>query len=464
MRSLIDMFVPAHCRVELNVGPATRALPAGRLDEAWPLDGGRLDDPRGVELGHVTRAGRLAAAAGRHSTHSHRRDGGAGRRPPPRLSRSMRRETMADADPRAPRRWTRRPLFSPSQMLTAEQLNLMMDDQRARTEKLMRGLHGHGVIFGLAVTREEGPTPLEGELRHGARPPRAPAPLGRAAPSRRTICAEMPECEDRSRSRSTMRGARFPGRGCGPCSDRPQWIEEGVVYQPPPRMRAARPRLRPRRARPAASTSTNMSACATAPTRGRCRPPPIWQWACGQAGQLSRHGLQRHLLRRRGRNSDRLRRCSRTLRKPATAIRNGASAKCSTTCEVRPWVYRTPLLYELIKGCQNDLARVESVRWGPELSSGADGWPDDVPWEDFAEALRRRAGNRLHQAGADRHRPPRLRLPHRDPVGAAGRLYADPPHPGRAAAARRRRRLRAAVPASDQSPAGSKTRSRPGRS
>ena len=61
---------------------------------------------------------------------------------------------MAEADPRTPRRWTRRPLFSPSQMLTAEQLNLMADEQRARTEMLMRGLHGNGVIFGLAVTRE----------------------------------------------------------------------------------------------------------------------------------------------------------------------------------------------------------------------------------------------------------------------------------------------------------------------
>jgi phage tail-like protein len=57
VRSLIDIFVPAHCRVELNVRPATRALPAGRLDGALPLDGGRLADPRGIELGRVTRAG-----------------------------------------------------------------------------------------------------------------------------------------------------------------------------------------------------------------------------------------------------------------------------------------------------------------------------------------------------------------------------------------------------------------------
>ena len=32
-------------------------------------------------------------------------------------------------------------------------------------------------------------------------------------------------------------------------------------------------------------------------------------------------------------------------------------------CSVRPFVYRTPLLYELIRGCHVDLARVESLSW-----------------------------------------------------------------------------------------------------
>ncbi|HYG47495.1 MAG TPA: phage tail protein [Allosphingosinicella sp.] len=57
VRNLIDIFVPAHCRVELSVGLATRLPPPGRLDDALPLDGGRLSDPRGVELGRITRAG-----------------------------------------------------------------------------------------------------------------------------------------------------------------------------------------------------------------------------------------------------------------------------------------------------------------------------------------------------------------------------------------------------------------------
>jgi hypothetical protein len=57
LRSLIDIFVPAHCRVELDVAPAARALPAGQLDGAFPLGGGRLADPRIVELGRTTQTG-----------------------------------------------------------------------------------------------------------------------------------------------------------------------------------------------------------------------------------------------------------------------------------------------------------------------------------------------------------------------------------------------------------------------
>lgn len=57
VRALIDMFVPAHCRIELTVELATRALPAGQLDGSLPLDGGRLADRRDIELGRITRAG-----------------------------------------------------------------------------------------------------------------------------------------------------------------------------------------------------------------------------------------------------------------------------------------------------------------------------------------------------------------------------------------------------------------------
>lgn len=292
---------------------------------------------------------------------------------------------MADADPRAPRRWTRRPLFSPSQMLTAEQLNLMMEDQFARTEKLMRGLHGHGVIFGLAATLEEGPTPLtvscgmaldrHGRLLHW--------PGGTVAPP---DLVPIPECEDRFTLSIHYARREVPGGGCGPCSDRPQWIEEGVVYS----LRHECGPLDRTCVRPSEACCIGLDeyVCLRNGSREGPLPPAAdLEWACSQAGSLCRIGC-----------SDIFYDAEAGIPIACVEIRNlcdnpdcepqwGFGA-ISETCEVRPWVYRTPLLYELIKGCQNDLARVESVQWGP-IPSSADGWPDDVPWEDFDKALRK---------------------------------------------------------------------------
>ena len=90
---------------------------------------------------------------------------------------------MHDADLKPLRRWTRRPLFSPSQMLTAQQLNTVVDDQRARSEMLMRALHGHGVIFGFAASLFE-PTRLKGN-------PSLPANLGPKGSTRLKIGCGM---------------------------------------------------------------------------------------------------------------------------------------------------------------------------------------------------------------------------------------------------------------------------------
>ena len=130
-----------------------------------------------------------------------------------------------------------------------------------------------------------------------------------------------------------------------------------------------------------------MSAFAPPLTKDRCRPAPIWN-ACADAGGALPEGLQRDFLRPRRRHSDRLRRYRELVRQHGLRTAMGRSATSRRPARCGRDVYRTPLLYELIKGCQNDLARVESVRWGPRESDG-DGWPDDVPWEEFAEALRR---------------------------------------------------------------------------
>ena len=290
---------------------------------------------------------------------------------------------MADADPRAPRLWTRRPLFSPSQMLTAEQLNLLMDEERTRTQQLMRGLHGHGVIFGLAVTREAGPTPLQvscgmaldphGRLLYWAGGP--------------VTLVEMPECEDPFTLSIHYARREVPGGGCGPCSDQPQWIEEGVVYT----LRHECQPLDRSCVRPSEARCIDLDEYVCLRNRsdeGVLPPAADLEWGCRQPGALTRMGC-----------SDIFYDAEAGIPIACVEVRNLCeNPECKPhwgfgevrgTCEVRPWVYRTPLLYELIKGCQNDLARVESVRWGPDRTSSGDGWPDEVPWEELADALRK---------------------------------------------------------------------------
>lgn len=292
---------------------------------------------------------------------------------------------MADADPRSPRLWTRRPLFSPSQMLTAEQLNLMMEEQRARTEKLMRGLHGHGVIFGLAVTREEGPTPLRVSCgmaldRHG----RLLHWPGGAVTEAELVT--MPDCEDPFTLSIHYARRKVPGGGCGPCSDDPQWIEEGVVYS----LRHECRRLDRACVRPdeAGCIDLDEYVCLrNGSDEGALQSAADLEWACRPTGSLTRIGC-----------SDIFYDSEAGIPIACVEVRNLCEnpdcephwgfGEVRETCEVRPWVYRTPLLFELIKGCQNDLARVESVRWGPNRSSGADGWPDNISWEEFTEAIR----------------------------------------------------------------------------
>jgi hypothetical protein len=292
---------------------------------------------------------------------------------------------MADADPRAPQRWTRRPLFSPSQMLTAEQLNLMMDEQRLRTEKLMRGLHGHGVVFGLAVTREEGPTPLRvtcgmaldrhGRLLHWA---------GGAVTAAELV--DMPDCKDAFTLSIHYARREVPGGGCGPCSDQPQWIEEGVVYSLRHECRLIdRDCIRPSEA---CCIDLDEYVCLRNGSHEGLLPSSAdLDWACRPSGALTRIGCSDIFYDAEAGIPiacvDVLNLCENTDCAPQWGF-----GEVRDTCEVRPWVYRTPLLYELIKGCQDDLARVESVRWSPYRSSGADGWPDEIPWEELADALR----------------------------------------------------------------------------
>lgn len=321
---------------------------------------------------------------------------------------------MSEADQTSPQRWTRRPQFSPYQLLSAEQLTSIVESQREHSEMLMRALHGEGVIFGFAVKPGEreceemkadqkgakkgkqeaqpewrqrgwpwiGTTKLQISCgmaldRHG-RLLRWPADtlcyeeiVGRTGcPGTYTLMIHFAE-------RRVIRG------GCLPCAKHADWAEDGVVF-------------------------TLAEGCNHAdrscPTHERCISwddyicarnasghdeelfPDDLKSACEASGELCQIE------------------CSDLWYDPEAGIpiacvwiddladdgcpeRWGFGA-VGATCDVRPYVYRTPLLYELIKGCQDDLAQVESLSWQDWLvDAGKHDWNYEVPYADLEKRL-----------------------------------------------------------------------------
>jgi hypothetical protein len=319
---------------------------------------------------------------------------------------------MHDADLKPLRRWTRRPLFSPSQMLTAQQLNMVVDDQRAHSEMLMRALHGPGVIFGYAATLCE-PARLAGD-------PNLPDNRGPTGSTWLKISCGMaldrhgrllhwPEgalsyCEivNETKCAGTFTLSvhyaerRSPGGGCGPCGDRPEWIEDGVVFTLTPKCENAdRDCPKPR---DGDCVSWDDYICSrTGSGSGKLEAASDLDFACMDPGGLCRIDCSDDAYDSRA-----------GIPIACVEVANLAGAGCPEvwgfladprTCEVRPYVYRTPLLYELIRGCQDNLARVAELGWqdwllgfpGENVARKGQArkpprtWDNPVEWRAFAD-------------------------------------------------------------------------------
>lgn len=297
---------------------------------------------------------------------------------------------MLDAELKMPGRWTRRPSFAPSQMLTAEQLTTLIESQRTHSERLMRALHGHGVIFGLAVSgpSEKDLSPdCEPQLqigcgmaldRHGRllRWPGGPLTYGEIV--NRTNCAGTFLLMAHYAERTEPKG------GCGPCADRPEWIDEGVVFS---------------------LTPVKGDRC---PPDGRACPihrgcVDLDQYICFRTGsQKDKRIDPADDLATACRDPAALKalECSDISLDPEAGIAiacvrienvapEGCEAKlgfrsADQACAVRPRVFRTPLLYELIRGCQDNLARVESLSWQEWIVDEAkQDWNYSHAWDEF---------------------------------------------------------------------------------
>lgn len=321
---------------------------------------------------------------------------------------------MTEADLASPRRWTRRPRFSPNQLLTAEQLQTLLDGQRAHSEMLMRALHGEGVIFGFAVA----PGERECEEREDDRKDGKKGDLKEqlewrkrgwtwAGTTRLEISCGM-ALDGHGRllrwPSGTLRYRDLVGRkrcggiytllvhyaerrvsngGCGPCADHSDWDEDGVVFSLAEGCDHAERRC------PDHTTCTSWDdyICARTASGGDKLPiPDDLATACEGPGKLCQIE------------------CSDLWYDPDAGIPiacvwidNLADEGCDErwgfgaigeTCAVRPYVYRTPLLYELIRGCQDDLARVKSLSWKDWLLDPArQNWDYEVPWEDLQARL-----------------------------------------------------------------------------
>ena len=305
---------------------------------------------------------------------------------------------MSDADLKSPGRWTRRPFFSPSQMLTAQQLNALLDGQRAHSEMLMRALHGHGIIFGYSVGLSDpsrGPGDEQGGDRQGGIRGSTKLAIScgmaldrhgrllRWPEGKLRYCdlANEEDCEGVFTLLVHHAERRVEKGGCGPCGEKPEWIEDGVIFS---LARECRPADRACPApKPGQCVSWDEYVCSrTGSGSSKLAPAPDLRWACEDPGDLCRIEC-----------SDTRYDSGAGIPIACVRVANLAPPECdpvwgfakvSETCEVRPYVYRTPLLYELVRGCQDNLARVESLSWQDWLIDDArHDWDYDVDWDEF---------------------------------------------------------------------------------
>lgn len=291
--------------------------------------------------------------------------------------------------------WSARPNFRPRQMLTAHQLNAGITDEVLRERLLNRAVHGYGVVVGLGlVVDEDGNLVVERgcvELTGGLALDRHGRILywkgGHIGPS--DIVGESPAAAGRYTLSAHFATHPPEADGCLPfAGEGAQWWKEGVVF-------TLRPECEP------------VNRCCADHPDGACighdayvcrrtgaRPgPDPWSvpvspdvdWVLAEPGDLCATGLD-------GWRYDPdpevcvpiacVEICD--LADPGCEPRYGFATETPDVCAVRPFVYRNPLLYELVKGCDMGLPRVQEISWQDWIDQG---WRERIPWAEFAERI-----------------------------------------------------------------------------
>jgi hypothetical protein len=300
--------------------------------------------------------------------------------------------------------WSSRPHYTPRQLLTADQLNAGIEDELKRQRLLNRAIHGYGVVEGFgpvvgeggALVLEQGCLELTGGLaidRYGRMLYWDGGRIGM-----HDIVGRRPEQEG-----TYTLCAHFACRPprvdeCLPLAGaRSQWWKEGVVF-------------------------TLQSECDTVDRtcpdhpEGRCidhdhflcrrtgalpgdddgdiavsddvpwlvKDPSAPDCPTGRDGWVYDPDPDVCVPIARVEICDLANDRSEKEEDPECDPRYGFCSTAPDPCGVRPYVYRNPLLYELVKECDVSLSRVQAISWSDWIERG---WSHEVDWKEFADRI-----------------------------------------------------------------------------
>jgi len=297
---------------------------------------------------------------------------------------------MATTHKGGTRTWPRRPHFAPNQRLTAQQLNAIIDDELRRQRLLTQALHGHGVVFGFALTDENGQLILKDHCidiscgliidRHGRD---LYWPGGRLCV--RDIVNKQPDCDGWYVLQAHYAQRHDPPEGCGPCpSDAVQWIEQKVVFTLSPWCGEAKWAC-PKLPEDGCITLRDYVCGRTGSERGSVPQADDLEWACSEPGSLCDTPCGDWKYdREAGIPIACVWVCDVTPKDVECGPMYGFCPCEPVVCEVRPYVYRTPLLFELARNRHVDLPRVQKLTWDDWLMRD---WNCTVPCHHFAARL-----------------------------------------------------------------------------
>jgi hypothetical protein len=283
-----------------------------------------------------------------------------------------------------------RPYFAPNQQLTAQQLNAIIDDELRRQRLLTRALHGSGIVFGYALTDEKGELAIKDHCidiscgliidRHGRDLYWPGGPL-----CVRDIVNKQPDHDAWYVLQAHYAQRYDPPEGCGPCpSDAVQWIKEKVVFTLSPWCPEANWDC-PQLPQDECITLRDYVCGRTGSEPGPVPRADDLKWACSEPGPLCETPCGEWKYdREAGIPIACVWVCDVRPKDVECGPMYGFCPCVPKVCEVRPYVYRTPLLFELARDCHVDLPRVRDLTWKDWLMRD---WSCTIPCHQFVARL-----------------------------------------------------------------------------